>query len=189
MRHKGVFQIHHYANSAPIAGFPTERHALFLTFLIVSGSKSAHKGQASEDLDQGPPQRNLLGGFTFSISSRLRLWETHMAGTRGRPPKTQSFEFCQDLWTRIEYLRVRLARPNGRPASISCVATALSKNGGVAEIVGGDRKFLAREVALLPNARLAHATVESARGRIAVPAFASYLTSNATRSLASSGTS
>jgi hypothetical protein len=171
----------HYKNPAPIAGFPTERHPLLLNFLIVSGSKSAHKAQASEDVDQGPPQRNLLGGFAFSISSRLRLWETHMAGTRGRPPKTQSFEFCQDLWTRIEYLRVRLARPNGRPASISCVATALSKNGGVAEIVGGDQKFLAREVALLPNARLAHATVESTEGRIVVPVFAMYVTSNTTR--------
>jgi hypothetical protein len=33
-----------------------------------------------------------------------------MAGTRGRHSKTQSFEFCQDLWIRIEYLRVRLAK-------------------------------------------------------------------------------
>jgi hypothetical protein len=104
-----------------------------------------------------------------------------MARTRGRPPKTQSFEFCQDLWTRIEYLRIHLARPNGRLASISYVVTALGQNGGVAEIVGGDQGFLAREVALLPNARLAHATVETTGGGIAIPVFASYLTSNATR--------
>jgi hypothetical protein len=122
-----------------------------------------------------------LGGFSFSISSKLRLRETDLTRTRGRPPKTQGFEFCQDLWTRIEYLRVHLAGPNGRLASISHVATALGKNGGLAEIVGGDQEFLAREVALLPKARLAHATVETNKGRHAIPVFASYLTSNATR--------
>jgi hypothetical protein len=104
-----------------------------------------------------------------------------MARTRGRPPKTQSFEFCQSLWTRIEYLRVRLARPNGRPASISFVATALGKSGGVAEIVGGDQEFLAREVGLLPNVGLTHSTIRTNKGRHAIPVFASYVTSNATR--------
>jgi hypothetical protein len=77
-----------------------------------------------------------------------------MARTRGRPPKTQSFEFCQDLWTRVEYLRVRLAKPNGRLASVRHVAIVLAKNGGLAEIIGGNQEFLAREVALLPNAAI-----------------------------------
>jgi hypothetical protein len=95
-----------------------------------------------------------------------------MTRTRGRPPKTQSYEFCQHLWTCMEYLRVRLARPNGRPASISYVATALGKSGGVAEIVGGAPDFLARELAFLPDARLAHATVETSRGKhIIIPVF------------------
>ena len=104
-----------------------------------------------------------------------------MARTRGRPSNTQSFEFCQDLWIRIEYLRVRLAKPNGRIASISRVATALAQNGGVAEIVGGDQKTLAREAAWLLNSKLAHATFETSSGRIAVPVYASYVTPNATR--------
>jgi hypothetical protein len=104
-----------------------------------------------------------------------------MAGTRGRPPKTQSFEFCQDLWVRIEYLRFHLAKPNGRLASVRHVAMELAKNGGVAEIIGGDNEFLAREVAFLPNTRLAHATVESERGGIAVPLFATYVTSDCKR--------
>jgi hypothetical protein len=82
---------------------------------------------------------------------------------------------------RIEFLRGRLAKPNGRLASIRHVATAMAKNGGVAEIVGGDPEFLAREGGLLPNTRLAHATVETTRGRRAIPVFANYLTSNATR--------
>jgi len=104
-----------------------------------------------------------------------------MARTRGRPSKTQSFEFCQHLWIRIEYLRVLLAKLNGRIASISRVATALAQNGGVAEIVGGDKKALAREAAWLLDSKLAHATFETSSGRIAVPVFASYVTPNATR--------
>jgi hypothetical protein len=104
-----------------------------------------------------------------------------MTRTRGRPPKTRSFEFCQGLWVRIEYLRFCLAKPNGHLASVSHVATTLAKSGGLAEIIGGDKEFLTREVPFLPNIRLAHATVESASGRIAVPVFASYMTSNATR--------
>jgi hypothetical protein len=104
-----------------------------------------------------------------------------MARTRGRPSKTQSFEFCQDLWVRIEYLRVRLAKPNGRLASIRRVVMATAKEGGVAEIVGGDQETLALFVSRLPNTKLAHATVETSSGRIAVPVFASYVTPNATR--------
>jgi hypothetical protein len=101
-----------------------------------------------------------------------------MAETRGRPSTTQSFEFCQDLWVRIEYLRFRLAKPKGRLASIRHVAMALAKNGGVAEIVGGNKEALALEVDLLPNARLAHATVGT---KISVPLYATYLTPEATR--------
>jgi hypothetical protein len=104
-----------------------------------------------------------------------------MARTRGRPAKTQSFEFCQDLWVRIEYLRVCLAKPNGRLASVRHVAMMLAKNGGLAEIIGGDREKLAREQTRPLDTRIAHATFETASGRIAVPLFASYVTPNETR--------
>jgi hypothetical protein len=57
----------------------------------------------------------------------------------------------------------------------------LAKNGGVAEIVGGHKEFLAREFALLPKTTLAHATVETVGGRIPIPVLATYVTSNATR--------
>jgi hypothetical protein len=138
-----------------------------------------------------------MGGFAFLRPSSISLCshianppaasnnrdsgKFDMARTRGRPAKTQSFEFCQDLWVRIEYMRVCLAKPNGRLASIRHVAMMLAKNGGVAEIVGGDRETLAREEAWLLDTSLAHATVETARGRIAIPLFASYVTPNATR--------
>jgi hypothetical protein len=122
-----------------------------------------------------------VGGFAFSVSSRLRMRETDMTRNRGRPPKTQSFEFCQDLWVRIEYLRFLFTKPNGRLASVRHVAMELAKHGGVAEIVGGDKEFLAREVGFLPNTQLAHSTVEATSGTIAISVYASYLTSNATR--------
>jgi hypothetical protein len=94
-----------------------------------------------------------MGGFAFLRPSSFALCshianppaasnsrdsgKFEMARTRGRPVKTQSFEFCQDLWVRIEYLRVCLAKPNGRLASVRHVAMMLAKNGGLAEIVGG----------------------------------------------------
>jgi hypothetical protein len=139
-------------------------------------------------VDKEPPRKDLKGDFalcerlalfTLSASNTRNSGDLDMAGTRGRPAKTQSFEFCQDLWVRIEYLRFHLAKPNGRLASVRRVAMELAKNGGVAEIIGGDKEFLAREVAdFLPDTRLAYASVESVKGRIAVPIFASYVTSD-----------
>jgi hypothetical protein len=135
-----------------------------------------------------------MGGFAFERwLSRFRtapeilqtlganFWRVDMTRTRGRPPTTQSYEFSQGLWVRIESLRIRLAKPNGRPASIRYVAIALAKNGGVAEIVGGNQEALALEVALLPNTRLAHATVEMGEMKLSIPVYATYLTSEATR--------
>jgi hypothetical protein len=65
-----------------------------------------------------------------------------MVKPRGRP-KALTFEFCQDLWVRIEFLRIRYASPGGRPASVRRVAITLAENGGVVEIVGGNREILA----------------------------------------------
>jgi hypothetical protein len=96
-----------------------------------------------------------------------------MATTRGRP-KALTYEFCQDIWVRFEFLRVRLAKPDGRLASIRHVAMALAKSGGLAEIVGGN-------VPLLAKTRLAHATVETIEARIPIPVYATYVTPEATR--------
>jgi hypothetical protein len=103
-----------------------------------------------------------------------------MAKIRGRPT-TLTYEFCQDLWVRFEFLRVRLAKPDGRLASIRRVAIALAENGGVAEIVGGNKEMLALELALLAKTRLAHATVETVEARIPITVYATYLTPEATR--------
>jgi hypothetical protein len=113
-------------------------------------------------------------------TSLFTFWRFDMATTRGRP-KALTYEFCQYIWVRIEFLRVRLARPDGRLASIRCVAIALAKNGGVAEIVGGNKEMLALEVTLLENTRLAYATVETIGARIPIPTYATYVTPNATR--------
>ncbi len=103
-----------------------------------------------------------------------------MATTRGRP-KALTYEFCQDIWVRFEFLRVRLAKPDGRIASIRHVAMALAADGGVAEIVGGNKEMLARELALLAKTRLAHATIETIEGIIPIPVYATYMTPEATR--------
>ena len=103
-----------------------------------------------------------------------------MAKTRGRP-RTMTYELCQDIWVRFEFLRVRLAKPDGRLASIRHVAMALAKSGGLAEIVGGNVEMLARELPLLAKTRLAHATVETIEARIPIPVYATYVTPEATR--------
>jgi hypothetical protein len=103
-----------------------------------------------------------------------------MATNRGRPTAL-TFEFCQDIWVRFEFLRVRLAKPDGRLASIRHVAMALAAYGGVAEIVGGNKEMLARELALLAKTRLAHATIETIEGIIPIPVYATYMTPEATR--------
>lgn len=102
-----------------------------------------------------------------------------MVETRGRP-KALTFEFCQDVWVRIEFLRVRYAKPDGRLASVRHVAMTLAKNGGVAEIVGGNEE-MALEFALLPRTRLAHITAETTNGRVSIPVHATYVTSDAAR--------
>jgi hypothetical protein len=103
-----------------------------------------------------------------------------MATTRGRPKKL-TYEFCQEIWVRFEFLRVRLAKPDGRLASIRRVAMALAAYGGVAEIVGGNKEPLALELRLLARTRLAHATIETIKARISIPIYATYVTSNAAR--------
>ena len=103
-----------------------------------------------------------------------------MATTRGRP-KALTYEFCQDIWVRFEFLRMRPAKPDGRLASIRHVAMALAASGGVAEIVGGNREMLALELPLLAKTRLAHATVETIEARIPIPVYATYMTPEATR--------
>src|SRR5258706_13887009 len=103
-----------------------------------------------------------------------------MAKTRGRP-KAMTYELCQDIWVRFEFLRVRLAKPDGRLASIRHVAMALAAYGGVAEIVGGNKEILALELPWLAKTRLAHATVETIEGIIPIPVYATYMTPEATR--------
>jgi hypothetical protein len=103
-----------------------------------------------------------------------------MAKIRGRP-MTLTYEFCQNLWVRFEYLRVRLAKPDARLASIRRVAMALAANGGVAEIIGGDKEMLALEITLLENARFSHATVETIGARTPISVCATYFTSDARR--------
>jgi hypothetical protein len=103
-----------------------------------------------------------------------------MATTRGRP-KALTYEFCQDIWVRFEFLRMGPAKPDGRRASIRHVAMALAASGGVAEIVGGNREMLALALPLLAKTRLAHATVETIDARIPIPVYATYMTPEATR--------
>jgi len=83
-------------------------------------------------------------------NAALIFWRFGMAKIHGRP-RTLTFEFCQDIWVRFEFLRVRLAKPDGRLASIRHVATALAAYGGVAEIVGGNKEMLALELASLED--------------------------------------
>ena len=113
-------------------------------------------------------------------NAALIFWRFGMAKIHGRP-RTLTFEFCQDIWVRFEFLRVRLAKPDGRLASIRHVATALAAYGGVAEIVGGNKEILALELALLAKTRLAYATVETIEGIIPIPVYATYMTPEATR--------
>ena len=103
-----------------------------------------------------------------------------MATTRVHA-KALTYELCQNIWVRFEFMRVRLAKSDGRRASIRHVAVALAAYGGVAEIVGGNVEMLALELPLLAKTRLAYATVETIEARIPIPVYATYITPEATR--------